>query len=62
MVEHFSSHSGSLKHIAPVLVGDLTRLHTLAGEAKGEGTDREDGRKETVRKSTCNFLKVSFFI
>jgi len=51
-VEHFCSHSGSRKHIAPVLVADLTKLQDFAGEAKGKGTAKEDVTKIAVRKVT----------
>jgi len=55
-VEHFCSHSGSRKHIAPVLVADLTRLQDFAGEAKGKGTAREDDTKRAVRKNTWSSI------
>ena len=55
VVVHFCSHSGSVKHSAPVLVGDLTRLQDLAGEAKGKGTDKAVVRRKIVKNDTWNF-------
>ena len=41
-----------MKHSAPVLVADLTRLHDLPGEANGKGMDRVDVRKRMMKNDT----------
>jgi len=57
-VEHFWSHSGSVKHSAPVFEEDLTRLQDLAGEAKGKGIDNTVVKINRLKKGTRRSISV----